>query len=197
MSAPARAGQLLLAFLLGAGVVGAMWAVMPMEPTALQPAPQSVPIDDAFVWPEVDGLSVPLTGARKDGTFRFDGLPEGDALLRVESDEYVRRLVRFSFSADTVPIEIVLEKGGRVHGRVFDEHGQPVSRVYLFIKDPEDGENRERMAWPHVEADGSFSVHLSPGRYHLRGLAGKTSGEATLKVEEGETLEVTLRLAAR
>ena len=58
---------------------------------------------------------------------------------------------------------IVLDRGGELQGVVTDQTGQPLPEAYVWVVDPLDDENRDRMAWPDVEEDHTFSAHLSRG----------------------------------
>lgn len=155
------------------------------------------PIDGAFLWPQAGDLSVPLTGTDKDGRFAFDGLPDGEVQLRVESDDHVRRTVVVRNGPGVAPEAIVLDRGGEVAGLVVDAEGRPDADAYVWIVDPLDDENRDRMAWPSVESDGTFSVHLAPGRYRVSARSDDGSGSVTVEVHEGKTTDARLILMTR
>lgn len=155
------------------------------------------PIDGAFLWPQAGDLSVPLTGTDEDGRFAFDGLPDGEVQLRVESDDHVRRTVVVRNGPGVAPEAIVLDRGGEVAGLVVDAEGRPDADAYVWIVDPLDEENRDRMAWPSVESDGAFSVHLAPGRYRVSTRSDNGSGSVTVEVHEGKTTDARLVLEPR
>ena len=86
-------------------------------------------------------------------------------------------------SKDGRPARIVLSAGGRIFGRILDEHGQPKTNA------------RVRMYWHSASTDGSGLGNASPfwnmdkqanadtnGNYELSGLAG---GKLGITVESG------------
>lgn len=154
-------------------------------------------IEGASLWPKAGDLSVPLTITDEEGRFAFDGLPDGEVRLRVESDDHVRRTVVVRNGPGVAPETITLERGGKVAGLVVDVEGHPDADAYVWIVDPQDDENRDRMAWPSVESDGTFSVHLAPGRYRVQGRSDSGSGSATAEVLRGRTTDVRLILRPR
>ena len=155
------------------------------------------PVTDAFVYPKVGDSSVPLQGTSDSGWFSFDGLPEGLATLRVESESMVERTVTYDHRADAEPIEIVLQRGVRLEGRVLDSAGRPYDSTYVSVVDLAAPTDRGRMAWPSVEDDGTFAVQLLPGHYRLQANGERAAAIEDVEVRDPGPTRVTLRLPAR
>lgn len=156
-----------------------------------------IPIDGAYLWPKAGNLSVPLTGTDEDGRFSFDGLPDGDVRLRIESDDHVKRRVVVRNGPGAEPETITLSRGGAVLGLVLDSEGKPNAEARVWIVDVADDANRDRMAFPSVEADGTFSAHLGPGRYRVSGRSSGGSGSVIVEVIGGGTAQAELVLESR
>ncbi len=149
----------------------------------------------AFVFPRVGDASVPLTGTDETGAFSFDGLPYGDAELRVEGEGYVTRTEHYRFVAGAKPALLTVVRGGGVRGIVLDAEGRPAPKVvYVTFVERDDPENRDLMGFPHVEDDGRFEVRLLAGRYRARATLGSLEATADVDVVEGETRELELKL---
>jgi hypothetical protein len=152
----------------------------------------------AFVYASVGDARPPLTTTGRDGKFAVDGLPPGEAEIRVEAKGFVTRRVAYAFAADSPPAAIVLSRGGGVTGLVVDAEGRPAPKVvYVSFADAADPANRERHASAHVEDDGSFEIHLAPGRYTARAVLEYREGSTEVAVADGSASEITIRLAAK
>jgi len=158
---------------------------------------RGAPVTNAFIYPNVGDLSVPLTSTDDDGRFEFDGLPAGKAILRVECETMVRRIVKYAHAADAEPIEIVLLDGVRLLGQVFDAQGEPIDAVYASVVDTAAPDNRARMAFPSIADNGTFHVRLAPGRYRVRANHDGRAAIETVDIIEGQDAFVTLRFAAK
>lgn len=157
---------------------------------------QGKPVD-AFVYAKVGDTTVPLESTGEDGSFSIDNLPEGDAEVRVEAKGFVTRTTRHALAAGGPQLVVALARGGGVNGVVLGADGKPAQGVvYVVFTDVNDPENRERMAWPSVEEDGRFEVHLAPGRYRAQTSLDDREVSAEVDVADGETLELTLKFAA-
>ncbi len=155
------------------------------------------PVTNAFVFPKVGDASVPLTGTHDDGRFSFDGLPEGEAVLRVKCDTMVDSIVEYDHHADADPVEIVLERGMKLSGRVLDAEGKPVDSVYASVVDMTAPKDRARMSFPSVEDDGCFEVRLVPGRYRVQTNHEGRAAIELVEIVEGKDAEITLQFEPR
>jgi hypothetical protein len=151
-----------------------------------------------FIYPKVGDVTVPLSSTGDDGGFSIDGLPAGDAEVRVEADGFVNRTVHHQLAAGGPPLTITLARGGGVRGLVLGADGKPApGAVYVSFVDVKDPQNRERMATPSIEDDGRFEVHLAPGRYRAQTTLDDAEATAEVEVADGKTIEITLKLVTR
>ncbi len=151
----------------------------------------------AAIWPRAGEFSVPLTVTSDDGSFSFSGLPDMELVLDVNADGFVTQYVPVELGPGSLPVTVVMSRGGRVTGRVVDPDDQPASRARAWIGDVHDPENRRRMAWPRVGEDGRFEVHLAPGTYRITASKDRARLDAEFDVVDGGEQEITLRLVAR
>jgi hypothetical protein len=120
-------------------------------------------------WEEEEDLATVQTAP--DGSFRFDGLPDGAYQVRVESrwlpdvkaDGYIE-------SGGSIARTLNLSPGGRVSGRVVGVEGVPVGNIPVFVAglDLGDGENagqgRPASMPTRAAEDGSFDLRwIDPG----------------------------------
>ena len=152
----------------------------------------------AFVHAKVGDATVPLTSTGDDGTFSVDGLPAGDAEVRVEAEGFVNRTVHHTLAAGGPPLTVALARGGGVRGIVVDADGTPAPKVvYVSFVDLSAPQDRDRMASPSVGDDGRFEVRLAPGRYRASTTLDAAEATAEVDVADGKTVEITLKLGAR
>ena len=88
MSAPGRAGQLLLAFLLGAVTVGAIWAFTPEKPIAPRTSPAAAPQPEAISEPPAN-----LSAGRYE-LHGIEGKQSGVVSFEVQEDATVEVTLR-------------------------------------------------------------------------------------------------------
>lgn len=108
-----------------------------------------------------------LTDTDSQGRFRAGGLEPGIFNLEVSAEGYKKRVLRgleLPEEADVEDLEIILERGLAVTGRVLDDRGRPVSgaRVSAMMEN-DGGEMNMDIGFPSTETDGE-------GRYRLGGL---------------------------
>ena len=98
-----------------------------------------------------------------DGRFELTGLPMGARELEIEKPGYVPKLASVVVDSRTPPVNVVLNHGGVVRGRIVDEAGAPVPGAFIHGLDWRLGE-RCRMfnAKATVDADGRFTLENVP-----------------------------------
>ena len=81
-----------------------------------------------------------------DGSFVFNALPAGDFLLHAEKSRYVPEdeSAEIDDEDEFVDVEITLEEGRNITGRVFDPDGEPVVGAFVLIGEDDGGERRGR-----------------------------------------------------
>jgi ELWxxDGT repeat protein len=99
-----------------------------------------------------------------DGRFVLEGLPDNDYSLTVTTDgfDYVTQSwpeLIHAGGADVNGIDILLQRGGGISGRVVDHHGAPVKDLLLLVSA---GGKEEQV---YTGADGTYSTrrNLRPG----------------------------------
>jgi hypothetical protein len=94
-------------------------------------------------------------------------------------------------SNQPVPRLATLE--GRITGRVFDDHGEPLAGAMLLVSPSES----DQQVWPPAQSGpaGFFQVDdLPPGLYHLELVSGKAHQELEVRVSEGGVTEARFNL---
>lgn len=128
-----------------------------------------------------------------DGRFHVDGLAEGRRLgLRVESPGFVPRTVS-GVAAPRTGLEVELNRGARVSGRVVDGAGEPLGGVSVSARSsgpPVGGDARYRATVS--DGDGRFELDgVPPGALELRTSSVSLASPPATRVEvrEGEHRE--------
>jgi len=152
------------------------------------------PVANASVRPTVFALPFADT-TDADGRFSFDCFESGEVALRVEAEGFVAGAAKCASPPDATPAVVVLLRGGVLRGRALDAAGRPAANAYVVVSDARNETNADRAAWPAVDAEGSFEVHLSAGRYEVRVSSGGRRSSTEVDVVEGGTSDVTLRFA--
>lgn len=135
-----------------------------------------------------------------DGRYQAEGVPVGEQEVRIVHPDYRSRVQRQRIEPGTNRLDVQLESGVEVAGRVVDEAGGPVAGAEVWMI------SRQRRDLPeyHVRSapDGSFRFPtVAQGRYTL-GAEAENRSPAELEaavVVAGESvsgLEVTLRQGA-
>ncbi len=149
----------------------------------------------ACVYPKVGGVSVPVACTDTVGAFAFDGLPYGDAELRVEGKGFVTSTAHHRFVAGAGPAVIVVERGGGVRGVVLDAAGRPAPKAtYVAFVGQGAPSPSDRTGFANLDDEGRFEVRLLPGRYRARTALDSYEATADVEVVNAETRELTLRL---
>jgi len=108
-----------------------------------------------------------FVGAR--GSFRFEGLEEGEVELTVQSDGY------FRFGPETVmvqpgaiPLLIQLYPAAELEGRLLDDRGRPIAGTLVFLRELLPPGEEPKIRRSRSRAGGGFTLReLHPGRYEL------------------------------
>ena len=128
---------------------------------------------------------------RAGGTFEFRDVAPGPIELWVQATNRASRHVKdleVPEGEDLEGVEILLEVGGVVTGRIFDALGQPVAKasVRAFLPAPQElgipREEREAVS----DAEGHYQLTgLSSGRWRLVASRDRVDKEHELEVDEG------------
>ena len=92
-----------------------------------------------------------------DGRFRAEGLPEGVVMLEARAVGYQTRVVDSTtlVAGESRHVELVLESGRRLSGRVVDEAGEPVAGAEVTAVPPAEDDSGDQVQ-PSA-ADGRFA----------------------------------------
>lgn len=132
-----------------------------------------------------------------EGKFRLRDLPAGKFRLRVKDTAgYAdKELSGVDLAKDEKKqgIEIKLDRGGSVRGRLLDDAGNPVSFAILFLEKL-GGSGPPKIAG--AGPDGKFRFDgVLEGNYKLRsGMQGEEGASVELTVKAGQVVEKDLRL---
>lgn len=113
------------------------------------------------------------TGTDAGGRFRMAGFEPGSYTLRVRDSELGRASRELELHRGTQQVELVLEPGLSVAGRVVDHRGEPVRQglARMFSVPPEPSQQTMRVflgGGAPLEGDGTFRVFVDePGDYGL------------------------------
>src|SRR5437899_5329269 len=143
------------------------------------------PIRGALVQIYFNGQSSMLTGP--DGKFQFEGLPNGQTVVRVRkpgffteeeihSPGYAQQMVPTGSHSASLVLKLIPE--GVVYGRISEDDGEPIEGlpVQLVVQRLQNG----RKVWEQrpgatTDEDGAFRIaELPPGNYFLSGGPGRT-----------------------
>jgi protocatechuate 3,4-dioxygenase beta subunit len=114
------------------------------------------------------GLGLSQAAADEDGRYRLEGVAEGERSIRVEWNGLPPAARSVEVRAGTNRLDIQLEGGAAVSGRVVTSSGEPVEAAELRLSPLEEtgGAPPSAISAP----DGSFRfAAVSPGRYRLHG----------------------------
>jgi len=110
-------------------------------------------------------------GVGKDGTFRFDHLPPGEATILLSTTR--RRTLGWVLPAvqhlrlapgDVKNLELTGVTGAVISGTVRDKAtGKPIPSVALTIEDP----GYPKGNWWMTEADGAYTLRVAPGKVRV------------------------------
>ena len=144
-------------------------------------------------WSEAPGGRPPVEAETDEGgAFVLSGLEAGRYRVNVTAPGYARATVRAEAGGE--PLEVVIEAGGEIAGRVLDARGRPVRDGLVGAKARDgsalDPRSYEGSADP---ADGSFRLDgLAAGTYDLEARASGHGAAlvANVRVVAGRTTEV-------
>ncbi len=102
-----------------------------------------------------------------DGVFRLDGVPPGPTRLEARHAHHGRRIEELDVAPGINTLDILVEDGYEVRGRVHDAVGAPVAGVLVEISARRGADRRRHQAWSG--ADGGFRfAPVIDGVYDLR-----------------------------
>ena len=147
-------------------------------------------------------ISIDPGSARSDaeGLYVLDGLEPGRQEVRVFHPHYRNRMRSITIAEGTNRLDIELEAGVEVSGRVIDSEGKPVAAAEVELVTLDRSELRQHRA--RTGEDGAFLLEpVASGRYRLQASA---SGRAPAELDKPvvvanqpvEGLEVVLRQGA-
>jgi hypothetical protein len=133
-----------------------------------------------------------------DGRFAIEGLAPGDYLLRVKPHDgrYARSVTPVVVGEGTERVDLELAPAASVVGRVLGPDGQPVADALVHVLDAR-GLALSQIGLISSNSDGTFECdRLPPGDLTLLARTDDMTSEesALLRVDAGETRELTLRL---
>ncbi len=161
----------------------------------------------------IDGFGDPVAGAQvftgdrattasEYGEFVLGHLGLGVHSIDVEADGYLGTRVEVTLSVESRPVEVHMERGALVSGRVVDSRGSPLQEdVFIWPLGPDGSRvgHEEAAVWP--DEDGYFEQRLKPGRYRFVTFAEEQDGHPVtldeMVITEGETRRLTLKIRSR
>lgn len=161
-----------------------------------------IPIEEAKVtcsyahssWRDKDGnivrhtsYSSGKTKTNREGRFSITDLRPGVCVITAAHPRYARSTV--DAAAGTGHIEIRMNRGFRIFGRVFDDTGMPAQGIEIVYK----GNESFRGGPYHSDGEGYYQTDLLPAcRVRVKATAPKQNeGEPVLFTEEAYRVEVT------
>ncbi len=128
-----------------------------------------------------------------EGRFRIDDVdPRRDAVI-VRAAGYAARVARFTKGTREKPgeVKVELELGNRIHARVVDEQGKPISGAYVDFPADYSYSSRERV---RTDASGEFRSDVVPAGAKFRIYASGYSDQdrAELPLNGDDVVEVVL-----
>ncbi|HZL35943.1 MAG TPA: carboxypeptidase regulatory-like domain-containing protein [Tepidisphaeraceae bacterium] len=125
---------------------------------------QGSPIANAEVTPDRFGM---ISGTHTDaqGHFILRGVAPGPARIKAIADGYAPQMINAQADAGAgagaKPLELVLEKGRLLQGRVVDKQGKPIADALVTIAKWRD-EPGVGGFWGRTDADGRFKWNSAP-----------------------------------
>ncbi len=135
-----------------------------------------------------------------DGAFEFQDLPEGIFDLTVSAnwvwgrDANVRETTEQGVRTGRTDVEIRVQAGNVIAGRVLDLQDHPVTNGWINAVPESGGNNWQSQRWARIAADGSFKISgLAPGA-HTVSVYGSFIGEPARGVPTGsDNVELRVR----
>lgn len=193
-------------FELGAGTLRGR--VVQRDGTPVRGAQVTLRVDRAESELHAEGLYGNAT-TRDDGTFEFANLRPGSFTVTASGRSFRRpkatrdtqlgrvskRGLVLAAGATIDGIELVMDEGGAIVGRVTRADGTAPDRAWVSVREA-DGEVIEGL-YDHVGSDGQYRIEgLAPGRYSVRASGGDeiSAESATVEVASATEVRVELRL---
>ncbi|MDB5910750.1 MAG: resA 1 [Massilia sp.] len=157
--------------------------------------PEGKPVPNAKIAP--DGFGVHSEGtADAHGHFELHGIEPGARRLAAKAEGYAPQLAEVVVAAGMQPVEIRLEKGRVLRGRVVDAHGKPVPNANVSV---DKWRTAPRLGIDfETDADGRFVWNDAPADAVMLSASTRThsSTHESVTATAGEA-EVVLKLAAQ
>lgn len=132
-----------------------------------------------------------MATSRADGSYELDGLERGAVVLEITHPTHPRKLRELEIDADVHRVDLTLERGHAVDGRVIDASGSPIDGARLRL-----GGGEEKRKNTSSQADGSFRFDgVPPGAYDLRAeKPGHAGARTEFRLEDGGWIAEPLEL---
>ena len=134
-----------------------------------------------------------LVTTKSDGSYRLEGLPSGRHVLSFEHGHHRRAVRDVEVGPDEVRLDVTLEPGLEIVGRVVDGEGMPIPGVAVAARPATVVDRastfRAYMERKETDSEGRFRITgLEPGSYRVE---AKKRGFATAYSESPIRIETT------
>lgn len=137
---------------------------------------------------------MPMATTDGDGYYRLDGVAPGTRAVQVEHKSYTKAVRELEVRSGTNSLDVALEKGSEISGRVVGDDGRPVPSARVLLVE---GSRFWDLPSATSAADGSFTIEgVADGTYRVKaekeGYAGGEGEEVTVA---GSVAGVEVKLA--
>ncbi|TET38734.1 MAG: carboxypeptidase regulatory-like domain-containing protein [Planctomycetota bacterium] len=132
-----------------------------------------------------------------DGSFRLTGIRPGVYMIMAEEEDYAKTRfgpIGITYASVCENLEIILDAGLTISGRVTDEIGGPVAKATVCGEKPKGG-----YLSTETDENGSYAIKgLSPGKLKIRASARGYYGGSKIPAEAGmQNLDLILMRCGR
>jgi thiol-disulfide isomerase/thioredoxin len=122
------------------------------------------------------------TRTRVDGTFSVGGIPAGRRSIAIYADGFAPTVAWITVSSRMKPLEIKLDKGWSVRGRIVDESGRPISNATIGTRSWQvpNAFPRHITRVARSDANGRFLIRALPTEGSI---VGSVSASGRLSVD--------------
>lgn len=137
---------------------------------------------DGILW----STEMPWTTTDEEGRAKLPGVRPGPHELRIFRADFVRHQQVVTIAQDPLDLEVTLERGCSVVGRLVSPSGEPIPGARVWVS----GRRHGGRAITSTDGEGHFQIHGIPeGRRYLHADDGNGLGADELhEVRMGETL---------
>lgn len=135
------------------------------------------------------------TAADADGRYAFEGVPDGAVGVSAVAEGFDEATAKVSVDGADATLDLVLVRAALVEGVVVGKDGAPADAERLeFVR--LDGGTGEvgAVAALRTDADGSFRLALTPGRYRVAAREPDQTGDTLAEVDVERGVSKRLRL---